>query len=101
MQKSSETNTITIAIGSFHDYIAIVQQYYKLLHRYACWVIPFRSEAEQIVAWIIFDLWEHRKRLHTPDAIRDHLKKHVKYHCMNWLYYKAIDRNKKTLTPKF
>jgi len=84
-----------LPITTFHDYIVFVQQYYKLLIRYASRVIPFRLEAEQLVAYIMFDLWEQRKKLDTPESIRTYLKKHTKLQCSNWLYYKTINRNKK------
>jgi DNA-directed RNA polymerase specialized sigma24 family protein len=89
-----DTTEKKLPITTFHDYMTFVQQYYALVMRYAYRVIPFKSEAEQLVAYIIFDLWEQRKKLDSPDAIRSHLKKHTRLQCSNWLYYKTINRNK-------
>lgn len=81
-------------IKDFYAYTLFVQQYYRLLHRYASLIVPPGPDADRIVASVMLSLWDQRKKFDTKDSIRSFLKKRVRLQCNSWLLTKTLTREK-------
>jgi len=77
-------------IKDFYTWTLFVQQYYRLLHRYAVLVFLSAAETDRIIALIMLSMWENRTKLHSEETISIFLKKKIRVQCSARLHREVL-----------
>lgn len=73
-------------------YKSLREEFYSPLHRFACSFVKSAEQAEEIVADVLYKVWEKRFELCHIHNLKVYLFTAVKNHCLNYLLKKEKEK---------